>query len=436
MNSYSNDELINYLMNSTTEDEKYICRDCVGNVHLKEYIKKHGVMFKCSYCGNKRKTVTLENLLEDKILDGIYFAYDEADNCLGRCDGEYTSQTFDTYDLIHDELAGELNFQNDNIADDICDLMEDKTWCHADPYGETQDERDLYTWQSFCDLVMHRIRYLFSKGKNIYPNYYMSNPENILEIIAEYAKDVNLINTYNPTSKTYGKVYRGRMHDADQLPDKANDFGPPPYEIAAANRMSAEGIPIFYAAYDEQTVLSEIYDTQKEYATIASFNLNRPLTLLNLDRLKSIKIPSIFDDENRKKGSAIKFLKEFAHYISRSINETPAIKYVPTQIVTEYFRYVFVTSDKQKLDGIIYSSAQNDGGRCVALFMDPNMFNSDESMVDKKTMTLTRYKKKLDIVSKNKPCKFNNHQNFANTKTPAKESNVDERPRASCDIMQ
>lgn len=397
MNYIREDVIIYDLQNSVTEDEKHICRDCVGNVHLKEYIKKYGVMSKCSYCGNKRKSVTLKDLLENKIMNGIYFAYDEADNCLGWCDGEYASQTYDTYDLIHDELAGELNFRNDNIADDICDLMDDRTWCHADPYGETQDERDFYTWQSFCDLVMHRIRYLFTKGKNIYPNYDMSNPENILETIAGYAEMMHLIKTYKSTSKTYGKVYRGRMHDADQLLDEASDFGPPPYKIAAANRMSAEGIPIFYAAYDEQTVLNEIYDSQKECATIAAFNLNRTLTLLNLDRLKSIKIPSIFDEENRKKRSAIKFLKKFALYISRSIKEAPAIEYVPTQIVTEYFRYVFETSDKQKVDGIIYSSAQNDGSRCVALFMDPNVFNSDESMVNKKSMTLTRYKKKLDI---------------------------------------
>lgn len=393
----SQDEYFNYLSNSMIENEKYICRDCVGNIHLKEYIKKYGNMSKCSYCGNKRKVVTLEDLLEHKIMQGIYFAYDEADNCLGRWDGEYVAQTFDTYDLIHEELADEFYFQYDNIADDICDLMDNRIWCHADPYGETQDEREYYTWQSFCNLVMHRVRYLFSKENNIYSGYDMSNPENILETIAGYVEMLHLTNTYKMTSKEYGKVYRGRMHNADQIYKNASDFGPPPYKIAAANRMSAEGIPIFYAAYDEQTVLSEIYDSHKEYATVAAFNLSRQLTLLNLDRLKSIKIPSIFDEENRKKGSAIKFLKKFAMYISRSIEETPAIEYVPTQIVTEYFRYVFETSDNQKLDGIIYSSAQNNGGKCVALFMDPDMFNSNKNMVDIKSMKISHYKKKLDV---------------------------------------
>lgn len=136
----SQDEYFNYLQNSMIENEKYICRDCVGNIHLKEYIKKYGNMSKCSYCGNKRKVVTLEDLLEHKIMQGIYFAYDEADNCLGRWDGEYVAQTFDTYDLIHEELVDEFYFQYDNIADDICDLMDNRIWCHADPYGETQDE--------------------------------------------------------------------------------------------------------------------------------------------------------------------------------------------------------------------------------------------------------------------------------------------------------
>lgn len=37
-------------------------------------------------------------------------------------------------------------------------------------------------------------------------------------------------------------------------------------------------------------------------------------------------------------------------------------------------------------------------------------------------------------VPKNKPCKRNNHQNLANIKTAAKESNAEERLHADCKI--
>lgn len=38
------------------------------------------------------------------------------------------------------------------------------------------------------------------------------------------------------------------------------------------------------------------------------------------------------------------------------------------------------------------------------------------------------------MVPKNKPCKRNNRQNLANTKTAAKESNAEERLHAGCKI--
>jgi hypothetical protein len=43
-------------------------------------------------------------------------------------------------------------------------------------------------------------------------------------------------------------------------------------------------------------------------------------------------------------------------------------EYVPTQVVTEYLRSA-LTGD-ESLDGVIYSSVKNKGGRCVVLFAD------------------------------------------------------------------
>ena len=44
------------------------------------------------------------------------------------------------------------------------------------------------------------------------------------------------------------------------------------------------------------------------------------------------------------------------------------IEYVPTQIVTEFFRYV-KTSRSNGYAGILYESTQNPGGKCLALFL-------------------------------------------------------------------
>ena len=43
----------------------------------------------------------------------------------------------------------------------------------------------------------------------------------------------------------------------------ASHFGLTTYKIAAVNRISVKGPPVFYAAYDERTVFSEIHDPTK-----------------------------------------------------------------------------------------------------------------------------------------------------------------------------
>ena len=46
------------------------------------------------------------------------------------------------------------------------------------------------------------------------------------------------------------------------------------------------------------------------------------------------------------------------------------VDYVPTQVVTEWFRHVFQTEDGAHVDGVIYPSARFDGGVCCVLFLD------------------------------------------------------------------
>jgi hypothetical protein len=57
------------------------------------------------------------------------------------------------------------------------------------------------------------------------------------------------------------------------------------------------------------------------------------------------------------------FMKDFTSPIDKDGREH--IDYVPTQVVSEYFRSYMKTSAGTKVDGIIYPSAQNDKPCCV-----------------------------------------------------------------------
>lgn len=91
-----------------------------------------------------------------------------------------------------------------------------------------------------------------------------------------------------------------------------------------------------------------------------------------MDLTRLPRIPSIFDIEGRKGYHEIKFLHEFTEDISQPVpknNNLEHLEYIPTQVVTEYFRYVL--SEKYKpIDGILYPSAKNKKGTCLALFFD------------------------------------------------------------------
>jgi hypothetical protein len=52
------------------------------------------------------------------------------------------------------------------------------------------------------------------------------------------------------------KFFRGRTHQKKKKYRDARDLGSPPPDKANANRMSAEGISVFYGAGDHATALS------------------------------------------------------------------------------------------------------------------------------------------------------------------------------------
>ncbi|TOD80773.1 RES domain-containing protein, partial [Vibrio parahaemolyticus] len=64
---------------------------------------------------------------------------------------------------------------------------------------------------------------------------------------------------------------------------------------------------------------------------------------------------------------------------------------VPTQVVSEHFRYIHTTSDENRIDGIIYPSSKLKGRNAIVIFCD----NSDcvEQSEDKGLLKLVNVKR-------------------------------------------
>lgn len=345
------------------ESEKRVCHGCIGNAALKKYIKANGEIKQCSYCGRRWKSVPFE-LFYDAIMDGIGYAYSRAVDELPVDEGEFVGNTYSSDDLIYDELSEEINAQDERILDDIVAEMPDEVWCDAEPYGDMED-RDYYSWETFSKMVREKMRFVFYRADTT--EYYPDNPVGILDCIGSYAKETRLTRRIDKSTK----LFRCRTLDEKKgwftTPE---DFAPPEAVTAGPGRMNAAGINMLYLTLEEETALREVYAADRERAVVVRYRVEEPLYVLDLARLEKMKLPSIFDAERREMSHAIKFLKMFAEDISKpKTNKNTDTEYVPTQIVTEYFRYV-KPKNRDRYDGILYKSAQNPNGTCLVLFMN------------------------------------------------------------------
>ena len=137
--------------------------------------------------------------------------------------------------------------------------------------------------------------------------------------------------------------------------------------------MSPAGIAMFYGSEDVDTSVIETVEPGRYYAT-GTFHTLKRLTVLDLTVAPRI---SIFDDERIRAlyHWAVfmrSFIDDFQRPVARGGNDKH-YEYVPTQIVTEFFKSP-PDDDLPSVDAIRYRSARTNG-ICWAIFAkDPDVF--------------------------------------------------------------
>ena len=354
-------------------DDSRVCKYCIGNKHLSQFVYENGDKMKCSFCGKNANCITIEDL-SGEIMDAIALEYVDANECMGWEGGEYIgANTWDTYDLLND-LNDDMQLA-DNVLESICNNIYDITWCETDPYSLRSHKEHHYMWQSFCEMVKHRTRYVFFRMPKKHNYYDEKSPFLILDHIAEAADKLGLFEKV----KKGTHFYRGRTHEEPNFFSKPSCLSSPPNNRAKANRMSAEGISVFYGADSEKTALSEISTDTLCFATVARFRSLRDLIVLDLTKIHKFSNPSLFDNELGKYREQIAFIRSLEKDLTKPIKGElgiDAIQYVPAQVVAEYFRYLHKVQGKS-IDGIAYRSAEYNDGTCYALF-----FNQKQCLFD------------------------------------------------------
>jgi hypothetical protein len=348
---------------------KAICPDCLTDTALKTLAEESLDEDRCDYCGREGNAVACDtDVVMERIGDGLAEDFTDPNEVLyyGE-DGGWEGDTFDTHDVI---AKIEETIGVDDFVTDVIDAYGGKEWCDSEPYVTPRHESLLYSWDRFAEVVKYESRYLFlRRGGDDYPDPHDVGPGEMLEALGAVVEEATVIRELNADSV----VFRARPGSPGEFAENAAELGTAPREKAYSNRMSPPGIALFYGAFDEETAMREVWagpEPGREQVTVGRFTNSSLLRVLDLAELR--EVPSRFDDERHLR-TALRFLHAFSERVSGAVRTAPRsvqefVEYVPTQIVSEYFRTIY-TSEEGSVDGILYRSVERGGGICCALFV-------------------------------------------------------------------
>ncbi|MCD5976742.1 HEPN-associated N-terminal domain-containing protein [Pseudomonas quasicaspiana] len=352
-------------------DDAYVCAGCYQEEGVKKFIKRYSVLGKCSYCGRKKKVCPLNDVIEH-IAGCIRLEWGDPNNeglpWESREGGWQFGNVCDTWDLLHDL---ELTCESETLNDDIIGAFHQSEWCRVNPYSVSPDRTLLYGWEKFSKFIIHTARFVFYKAENTSydrDQHDEMNPVDILDALGNIVDSLNLVRTV-PAGR---KIYRVRIANQDVHYTQAKELGSPPGHLAnMPNRMSPVGISMFYGAFDLDTAIKETFDhsnSDNKKAVCGHFAPTRDLTVIDLSESY---IPSLFDPDERESRYKLKFLCDFIDDFSKPIErgDKAHADYVPTQVVTEYFRHIYRTENGNRVDGIIYRSSKNNV-KAIVIFAD------------------------------------------------------------------
>jgi hypothetical protein len=344
--------------------DKNLCIKHIDEKAIKSFIRKNYTDGYCDYCEKGVKVVSLEDLLEFMMI-GISNFYEDAANFMsydGR-EGGYLGDTFDPSELIQERI--ELKTDPFELTEDIVSSIEDIAWAEPDMYHDTEQDELMYQWSFFKNLIKHKSRYLFQENQSSNKS---KNAFIILKEVGQIIKSLNLIKKVEKGTI----VYRCRQHHSSKVVnEKVKLVAPPEEDAIYPNRFSPSGISMLYSAFDSETAFLETIsreDENKDSITISKFKLKKEIYVVDFNRLP--QLPSIFDFKKVKTYYLIRFLYDLVRDFTQEIKKDGKehIEYVPTQVVTEYFRYPFNKNRKNIIEGIVYPSSKNKSKSSSVIF--------------------------------------------------------------------
>jgi len=394
-------------MSQPADTSRVVCANCMsGDEILQEWLQENGRKQKCHFCVEENSPALPVGDVAKHVL--VLLGVAGYEPCpIGHSEWHGYSVENNIYTQTHNVLAevldyfgdpGGISSGNDLIAH-LCRAMntqilsdnpDNKTW--KEPSTNTHGQDFLYSWNDFVGEITYRRRFLFLSPNmlnesSLGPKY---PPEKILKIVGNALSSTGLISEMQAGVK----IYRARVAVNGGAFSKKEQLGAPLRKLAKTGRMNPPGIPYFYAADKLLTACAEVcVGTPEMLKTVYIGTWSTIGTLKFIDLSTLGKLPSFFDPKKRDNHAAHKFLRKFINDVCCSLPEDDVaqLTYIPSQVVSEYFR----TALSEKVDGVIFTSTQDNNGKCIVVFPgdDSNDLNSASAFDDK--LKYCGYEKKL-----------------------------------------
>jgi len=133
-------------------------------------------------------------------------------------------------------------------------------------------------------------------------------------------------------------------------------LGPPPARLAAAGRMNARGISVFYGANNQKAAIAEVRPPVGSRIAVAQFEIIRKLRLLDLTALADARVTgSLADFGLAGKMEGALFLRSLSGHVTRPIaRDDEPFEYLATQAIVDFL----ATEALAPIDGIVFPSVQ------------------------------------------------------------------------------
>lgn len=361
---------------------KRLCVECLGEPFLREQIQKDGLEGVCSYCGNEGKTIALEDLadaVETAIKEHFYRTATEPSGYEYALIKDGDRDWYREGERVADVIASIAEIDAE-VAEDIREVLEERHYDIEDarmgeecPFesdahyaesgvsdGEIQSE-----WAYFESSLKTKARY-FSRIS-------ATTLHSVFDGIGTHAtSDGRPVILKAGPGEGLSALFRARVFQADHklkhaLEEPDVELGPPPAPSAAAGRMNALGISVFYGATDPTIAIAEVRPPVGSKVLVGRFEITRPLSLLDVEALRSVYVQgSVFDREFIHRLRHAKFLEGLSRRITKPVMpDDQPFEYLPTQAIADFL----ATEADPALDGIVYPSVQGPEGKLnVVLF--------------------------------------------------------------------